>query len=149
MPCGFCHAVSISCGTGIGIGKSPCCHDNSVKRQFFLIFQTNPCHFAFFHDYMFHLTFQMEGNFILPHIFFQSLYHVQRTVCHWKYPVAPFHFCFQPHVQQQLTQCLIIETIKGAIHEIRIAGNVIQKSIQIPVVGHITTAFTSNEYFLA
>ena len=149
MPCGFCHAVTVPCRACIRIRKSPRCHNNSVKRQFFLVFQTNPCDFALFHDHMFHLTFQMKGNFILPHIFFQSLYHVQRTVCHRKYPVAPFHFCFQSHVQQKLTQCLIVKTIKGTVHEIRIAGDVIQKGIQIPVICYITATFAGNEYFLS
>ena len=144
----LCKTIAITRRTCPGIGKTTGTNDHTIGFFFFAVFQSDTCCFAILNENAVHRAFQMQLHLIFLDVFFQGKNHIQRTIRNREYPFAAFHLQFQTKVSEKFLQTETVQLIKRTVHEIRIAGNIIQQAFHITVIGHIAAAFACDEDFL-
>ena len=145
----FCEPVTVSGGSGSGIGAATCTDNAGIGGQLLMIrtFHSVKANIVvtFLRQDLFHFCVQMNIHMIFMQFSLQGGDHIRRMIGYRKYPVAPLCFQGASRLFDQITHLRIVKAVKSTVQEFFIGADILEQHIHIRSIGHITTAFSRNK----
>ena len=145
----LCEPVTVSGGSGTGIGTAAGTDNAVVCRQFLMICAFHSVKVSipvtFLRQNLFHFCMQMNIHMIFMQFSLQGGDHIRRMIGYRKYPVSAFCLQWTSRLFNQIAHLCIVKAVKSTVQEFFISADILEQHIHIRPISHIATALSCNK----
>ena len=149
----FCKPVTVSGGSGTGIGTAAGTDNAVIRHQLLMVCAFHSIKISipvtFLREYLFHFCVQMNIHMIFMQFSLQGGDHIRRMIGYRKYPVSAFCLQWTSRLFNQIAHLCIVKAVKSTVQEFFIGADILEQYIHIRPISHITTAFSRNKQFFS